>query len=77
MERGGDEMIVRGSFRWRQGGYTNLGPILSAVILMLGLLVVMRYWGDFSPWEKVAVILSGITVLALGFWWGDRSWPEP
>jgi len=57
-------------------GYIETRFTLVTVILIVGAIVMNRFWGDIPTWGKAVAALAGIALLAWGFTAASRpKWP--
>jgi hypothetical protein len=48
-------------------GYIETRFTLVTVILIVGAIVINRFWGDIPTWGKIVAALAGIALLVWGF----------
>ena len=57
-------------------GYIDNGPVLAAIVLLVGFMVVHAYWGAIPLWAKIAAGVAGAVVFAVGFLGSSGRWPS-
>ncbi len=59
-----------------EGGFTDTRSTLAILVVIVGGVVVGRYWGALPGWAKVAAGVAGALVLGLGLLGGGGGWPR-